>query len=121
MKLTEVTNSRNYLLFPYTNCIKYISYVIYKSYVTQVKQIRYRFKNDAFSAVTGTSDDSSTADQAGREIINDISIQIRHYHDVELMWIGDHLHGAVIDNHRLERNPVLAKNKNIKKFCNNFL
>lgn len=91
---------------------------IYKNHINQnyIQELfsHYRFKDDTLSAVTGTCDDSGTADQTRREIIHNISVQVRHYHDVELMRIRDHLHGTIVDDHRLERNPILLGNKNIK-------
>lgn len=79
--------------------------------------IRYRFKNDAFSTVAGSRDNSSTAYQPRSEIIHDVPVQIRHYHYVKLMRIGYHLHGTIVDNHRLKRDPVLRRRVSKYKIC----
>lgn len=69
----------------------------------------HRLEDNTLGAVTGACDNSSTANQTGCEIIYDITIQVWHYHDVKLVRIGDHLHRAIIDDHRFKHNPVLSK------------
>ena len=37
-----------------------------------------------------------------RDVIDDVAVQVRHNHDVELVRIGDELHATIVDDHRLE-------------------
>ena len=47
---------------------------------------------------------SCASDQPGRKVDNDVTIEVGHHHDVELVRIGDHLHRAVVHDHRIEFN-----------------
>ncbi|EZA57775.1 hypothetical protein X777_00877, partial [Ooceraea biroi] len=66
---------------------------------------RYRFKDDAFSTVTGSCDHSGTTNQPRGKIIHDVPVQIRHHHHVKLVRIGYHLHAAR-GNARKHRNVI---------------
>lgn len=72
-----------------------------------INSINYRFKYSALGAVTRSGDDSGAADQSGRKIVDDVSVQVGHDHHIELMRIGDHLHRTVVHDHRLELNSAL--------------
>lgn len=54
------------------------------------------------SRVRCSTDDAGTANQTRSNVVDDVSVEIRRHHDIELMRIGHQLHGGVVDNHLLE-------------------
>ncbi len=52
--------------------------------------------------VEGTGHQTGSSHNAGSDILNDGSVEIGHHHNVELLRSADHLHAAVVDNHRLK-------------------
>lgn len=42
------------------------------------------------------------------EIINDVSVQVRHDHYIELFWLANELHASVVDDHRFELDLGVA-------------
>lgn len=48
-----------------------------------------------------TWNNASTADETGREVVDDGAVQVRHDHHVELVRVRDELHAGVVDNHIL--------------------
>ena len=43
-----------------------------------------------------------TSDQTGGQVVDDVSVQVGHDHDVELLRVGHQLHRRVVHDHRLE-------------------
>jgi hypothetical protein len=44
----------------------------------------------------------------GTDVANDVSVQVWHDHDVELLRLGDQLHRGVVDNHRVELDSSVS-------------
>jgi hypothetical protein len=66
--------------------------------------LRSRLENGDLSRVGGSGDKSGTADQSGGQVVNDVTVQVGHDHDVKLLRVGDQLHGGVVHNHLLKLN-----------------
>jgi len=49
-------------------------------------------------------DDTRSTNESGTNVGNNGTIEVRHDHDVELLGLGDQLHGSVIDDHVIVRN-----------------
>jgi hypothetical protein len=69
-----------------------------------------RLEESDVAAHVASGDDTGTTDQASSDVGENTSVQVRHNHDVELLWPRDTLHGGVVDNHvvGLEGGVVLA-------------
>jgi len=62
----------------------------------------YHFKDDTVARVRRSSNDTSASNYSGCQIVNDITIQIWHNHDIKLGRFRYQLHSCIIDNHFLE-------------------
>ena len=58
--------------------------------------------DDTVGRIAGARYDACTADQAACQIVDDVTVQIRHDHHVELLRVANHLHAGVVDDHRVE-------------------
>src|SRR5262249_59553929 len=59
----------------------------------------HRFKNRVAPSEVGARNDTETADEAGTEIRDDVTIKIFQQQDVELTRLQDELHTRIVDNH----------------------
>jgi len=57
-----------------------------------------------------TRHDTRSANERSSDVGQDTTVQVRHDHDVELLWAGDALHGCIVDDHiiRLEGWEVFS-------------
>lgn len=62
----------------------------------------YHFKDDAVARVGRSSNDTGASNYSGCQIINDVTIQIWHNHDIKLGRFRYQLHSCIIDNHFFE-------------------
>jgi hypothetical protein len=44
----------------------------------------------------------------GTDVADDVSVQVWHDHDVELLRLGNQLHRSVVDNHGIEFNSSVS-------------
>ena len=47
-------------------------------------------------------DHQPTSNQTGGQVVDDVSVEVGHDHDVELLRVGHQLHRRVVHNHGLE-------------------
>lgn len=50
-------------------------------------------------AVIPAGQQTGAADQSADHIRHNAAVQIRRDHNIELMWFGDQLHAAIVDDH----------------------
>jgi hypothetical protein len=69
-----------------------------------------RLEDGDVTAHVASRDNTRSTDQTSANVGQDTSVQVRHHHDVELLWPRDALHGGVVDDHvvGLDRRVVLA-------------
>lgn len=61
-------------------------------------------KEGVVSADVDTWHNTRSSDERCADVGHDISVQVRHDHDVELLWFGDELHRCVVYDHVVEGN-----------------
>ena len=59
----------------------------------------YGLEDGELATNVASGDDTGTSDQTSTHVGNNVTIQVGHDHDIELLGSGDKLHGGVVDNH----------------------
>jgi hypothetical protein len=65
-------------------------------------EIKYRLEDGDFFAERFSGHNTSSANKAHGQVGHYVSVKIREDHNVELLWFGDELHAAIVDNHIVE-------------------
>lgn len=55
-------------------------------------------------------DNAGSSDEGGTNVRNDGTVEVRHDHNVELLGLGDQLHGAAGDRVRIKSKGTVAGN-----------
>lgn len=69
-----------------------------------------RLENGNLTTHVASRDNTWSTNQTGTNVGQDATVQVGHDHDIELLWLGDTLHGGVVDNHvvGLDRGVLLT-------------
>lgn len=62
----------------------------------------YWLEHHTLGAVWSPSYDTRSTHQPGREVVDDVPVQVGHDHDIELLRVWHHLHSTVVNDHRLK-------------------
>jgi len=65
-------------------------------------------ENGVVTAIGSTRVNASTADKAGTEVFDNVSVKIGGYHDIELVRVGNQLHAGVVNNHVFVLNSAFV-------------
>merc|ERR1719228_949537 len=63
-----------------------------------------RLKHCYLATEALTSYQPCPSDQPSGQVRQDVSVQVRHDHHVELLWLGSELHAAVVHDHLVKLN-----------------
>jgi hypothetical protein len=66
-----------------------------------------RLEHGVFATNVAARDDTGTTNETSTNVGNNVTVQVRHDHNVELLRTRDKLHSSVIDNHVVESNTVV--------------
>merc|ERR1712001_72433 len=53
------------------------------------------------ATVVGSAEDAGASDETSSEVLDDVTVEVWHHHNVELPWVAHQLHASVIDDHVL--------------------
>lgn len=59
-------------------------------------------KDGVFVTNINTGDKTGSTNKTAPDARDDVAVEVRHKHHIELLWMGNHLHRRIVHNHRLE-------------------
>lgn len=66
------------------------------------KNDTYGLEHGVLATNVASGNDTGTSDETSSDVGNNVTVQVGHDHNVELLGLGDKLHGGVVDNHVVE-------------------